>query len=188
MEVARTVSGNFPLRWACGVFLPFFLLACGPLVRPYYNRNIGGYTQPDAGGTLSRTVPAALKNAKYDDGKLRRAADAWLGVPYDFGGQSRSGIDCSGFVRQIFQEAYGVQLPHNSSAIAKLGSPVDKSDLKPGDVVLFERWGYIDHSGIYMGKNWFIHSSTSVGVAYSALTAPYFGEHYAGARRLVDAP
>ena len=177
-------SALFPMVLIAGLALS----ACGPFARPYYNRNIGGYSKPDPNSTPTAAVPAALKNAKYDDDKLRRAADAWLGVPYHFGGQSRSGIDCSGFVRQIFTEVYGVKLPHNSSAIYKLGTSVSKSDLKPGDVVFFERWGYIDHSGIYMGKNWFIHSSTSAGVAYSALNAPYFGEHYAGARRLVDAP
>jgi probable lipoprotein NlpC len=168
--------------------LLLFLTGCGPLVRPYYNRDMGGYLQPDPALTPTARIPAALKDAGYGNDGLRRAADSWLGVPYRFGGQSRSGIDCSGFIRQIFADVYGVRLPHNSSAIYKLGKPVSRSDLQPGDVVFFKRLGYIDHSGIYMGKNWFIHSASSVGVAYSALNAPYFGDHYAGARRLVDAP
>ena len=175
---------------AC-LWLSGSLSGCGPLVRPYYNRNLGGYMQPDPSVTPTASIPASLNAAKYDSGAnggLRRAADSWLGVPYRFGGQSRSGIDCSGFVRQIFADVYGMQLPHNSSAMYKLGKPVSRSDLKPGDLVFFKRMGYIDHSGIYMGGNWFIHSASSVGVAYSALNAPYFGDHYAGARRLVDAP
>lgn len=166
------------------------LNACGPLIRPYYNRNIGGYLEPDPATTPTAKVPAALKSMEsggtgYD--VLRRTAESWLGVPYDFGGQSRSGIDCSGFVRQIFGDVYGLQLPHSSSAIYRMGTEVPRSDLRPGDVVFFKNLGYIDHSGIYMGKNWFIHSASSVGVAYSALNAPYFGDHYAGARRLVEA-
>jgi cell wall-associated NlpC family hydrolase len=167
------------------------LAGCGPLVRPYYNRDMGGYLQPDPATTPTARIPASLKNAGYQDDEdrgLRRAADSWLGVPYRFGGQGRSGIDCSGFVRRIFAEVYGMELPHNSSAMYKLGTPVSRPDLKPGDLVFFKRLGYIDHSGIYMGNNWFIHSASSVGVAYSALNAPYFGDHYAGARRLVDAP
>ncbi|MEO6095809.1 MAG: NlpC/P60 family protein [Fibrobacteria bacterium] len=165
--------------------------ACGPLIRPYYNRNLGGYLEPDPSTTPTAKVPAVLKNIEGADTAndvLRRTAESWLGVPYDFGGQSRSGIDCSGFVRQIFGDVYGLRLPHSSSAIYRMGAEVSRSDLMPGDVVFFKNLGYIDHSGIYMGKNWFIHSASSVGVAYSALNAPYFGDHYAGARRLLDAP
>ena len=162
------------------------LSGCGPLVRPYYNRDLGGYLQPDPATTPTAKVPVSLQGVKTDEGGLRKAAESWLGVSYSFGGQSRSGIDCSGFVRRIFADVYGMRLPHNSSAMYKLGKDVSRSDLQPGDVVFFQNFGFIDHSGIYMGKNWFIHSASSVGVAYSALNAPYFGEHYAGARRLVE--
>lgn len=172
-----------------GVLIPALLLsACGPLVRPYYNRDMGGYMRPDPSITPTPIVPTALKGYSTGDDRLRKVAESYLGVPYDFGGQSRSGMDCSGFIRQVFQEVHGIKLPHNSSAIYKLGTPVSRGDLKPGDLVFFRRMGFIDHSGIYMGKNYFIHSATSVGVAYSALNAPYFGAHYAGARRLTDAP
>jgi cell wall-associated NlpC family hydrolase len=164
--------------------VPLFLSACGPLVRPYYNRNAGGYVMPDPSLTPTPVVPAALKRVSTGDDPLRRAAEAYLGVPYSFGGQSRSGMDCSGFIRQVFGEVYGMDLPHNSSALYRLGAEVERSSLARGDLVFFENLGFIDHAGIYMGKGYFIHSATSVGVAYSALDAPYFGDHYAGARRL----
>jgi cell wall-associated NlpC family hydrolase len=168
--------------WAAA--LPFFLSACGPLVRPYYNRNAGGYIMPDPSMTPTPVVPSALKHTSSGDDALRKAAEAYLGVPYSFGGQSRSGMDCSGFIRQVFGEVYGLDLPHSSSALFHRGAPVERTGLAPGDLVFFENLGFIDHAGIYMGKGYFIHSATSVGVAYSALDAPYFGEHYAGARRL----
>ncbi|GEM_PF-875257 len=182
---ASLIPARFTI--AALVFSGALLSGCGPLVRPYYNRDIGGWLEPDPSTTPTAKVPVSLKGVKTDETGVRRAAESWLGVPYSFGGQSRSGIDCSGFVRQIFADVYGVQLPHNSSAIYKMGAEVSRSDLQPGDVVFFQNLGYIDHSGIYMGRNWFIHSASSVGVAYSALTAPYFGDHYAGARRLVAA-
>jgi hypothetical protein len=170
-------------------FLSIFLLtACGPLVRPYYNRDIGGYLTPDPSFTPTPVVPAALKGSASAGDALRKAAEAYLGVPYRFGGQSRSGMDCSGFIRQVFSEVYGLRLPHNSSSIHGMGRAVSRSDLRIGDVVFFKRLGFIDHSGIYMGANYFIHSASSVGVSYSALDAPYFGSHYAGARRLIEAP
>ncbi|HKP94340.1 MAG TPA: NlpC/P60 family protein [Fibrobacteria bacterium] len=177
---AKTVS----VPWVLPAAL--FLSACGPLVRPYYNRDIGGYLRPDPSLTPTARVPSELKASGADP--LRKAAESYLGVPYRFGGQSRSGMDCSGFIRQVFADVHGLRLPRSSSGIYGMGRPVSRSELKPGDVVFFRRLGFIDHSGIYMGRNYFIHSASSVGVAYSALNAPYFGAHYAGARRLVEAP
>lgn len=119
-----------------------------------------------------------------ENSRLRKVAESYLGVPYHFGGQSRSGIDCSGFVRQVFSEAYGIDLPHNALAMSLQGNAVAKRDLKPGDLIFFKHFWIIDHTGIYMGNNYFIHSATSIGVAYSSLEAPYFVDHYAGARRI----
>jgi cell wall-associated NlpC family hydrolase len=178
---------GLPMR-AAFLCLSLAFTACGPLVRPYYNRNAGRYIMPEASQTPTPLVPASLKGASAGNDALRKTAEGYLGVPYSFGGQSRSGMDCSGFIRQVFSEAYGLELPHNSAALYRRGEPVERADLKVGDVVFFENLGFIDHAGIYMGKGYFIHSATSVGVAYSALDAPYFGEHYAGARRLVRPP
>lgn len=172
----------------CAVsLLPFALAGCGPLVRPYYNRSAGGYIMPDPSQTPTPLVPATLKGASGERGALRKTAESYLGVPYRFGGQSRSGMDCSGFIRQVFAEAYGLDLPHNSASIYRRGEPVGRDGLREGDLVFFKSFGFVDHAGIYMGKGYFIHSATSVGVAYSALAAPYFGEHYAGARRIGSA-
>lgn len=157
------------------------------MVRPYYNRDVGGYLMPDPSLTPTALVPVELKGAEDID-RLRKIADGYLGVSYSFGGQSRSGMDCSGFIRQVFSEAHGLRLPHSSRAMFGMGRPVPRGELKPGDVVFFKVMGFVDHAGIYMGRNYFIHASTSVGVAYSTLTAPYFGNHYAGARRMLDAP
>jgi probable lipoprotein NlpC len=164
--------------------IPLLLSACGPLVRPYYNRNAGAYIMPDPSRTPTPVVPAALKGKSTGNDALRRAAEAYLGVPYRFGGQSRWGMDCSGFIRQVFSEVYGMDLPHHSAALYRRGEAVDRARLAPGDLVFFKNFGFVDHAGIYMGQGYFIHSATSVGVAYSALNAPYFGDHYAGARRL----
>jgi cell wall-associated NlpC family hydrolase len=167
-----------------GLILILGLLSgCAPKVRPYFVRSAGGYITPNASFTPTAEAPS-LPNLTPDMARLRKVADSYLGVPYDFGGQSRSGIDCSGFVRQVFSEVYGISLPHNSSAISHQGVSVAKEDLKPGDIVFFKSYGYVDHSGIYMGSKYFIHSSSSVGVAYSTLDAPYFKQHYAGARRM----
>ncbi len=169
--------------------LSLVFTACGPIVRPYYSRSAGGYITPNPSRTP--TIESPLKSASFagfdlsgKEDHLRSVAESYLGTPYSWGGTSHSGIDCSGFVSQVFREAFGIKLPHNSTAIYDLGGKVDKEDLKAGDIVFFKSWGFIDHSGIYMGKNYFIHSASSVGVSYSTLDAPYFESHYAGARRL----
>jgi cell wall-associated NlpC family hydrolase len=155
--------------------------------RPYYSRNAGGYVTPTSAMTPVAAVPRDLPPAgDTRTSRLRRAAEAYIGTPYARGGQARSGMDCSGFIRQVFAETYGMELPRSSADIFRVGRPVKRSELRPGDVVFFRDRGTIDHSGIYMGGNYFIHSATSVGISYSTLDAPYFGPRYAGARRMIE--
>jgi cell wall-associated NlpC family hydrolase len=174
-----------------GMTALWLLTACGPLIRPYFVRSAGGYVTPTADLTPTAAVPDDLPPPGDDDAdaaRLRKIADGYLGVPYRFGGSGKTGMDCSGFVRRVYSEAYGLDLPHNSGAMYRRGAAVSRKDLRIGDAVFFKSMGLIDHSGIYMGGNYFIHSSTSAGVSYSSLDAPYFKDHYAGARRLTAGP
>jgi len=163
------------------VFLSVFLLAaCAPIgPRPYYSRDLGRWIS-SPGRNYTITPPAGLPSSK-----LREVAESYLGVPYLFGGQSRDGMDCSGFVRQVYNEAEGVQLPHNASAMSSYGRDIAKSDLKPGDILFFKGLLFIDHAGLYMGNGYFIHSQSGVGVNYTRLDAPYFAAHFAGAKRVL---
>lgn len=112
----------------------------------------------------------------------------FLGTTYRYGGASPSGFDCSGFVGYVFQQN-GYSLPRTAAAIYGVGSPVDKSNLRPGDLVFFKGPGAscINHVGIYVANNQFIHSSSGkvYGVTYSALDGPYYGQYYAGAKRIL---
>ncbi len=153
--------------------------------RPFYNRRSGGYITPNGVNASLTVSPKGLNLEGNASQRLRKVAEGYLGVRYRFGGQSRSGMDCSGFVRQVFSEAFQIDLPHNSASMAGLGKSIAKADLRAGDILLFKNVFFIDHSAIYMGQGWFIHSQSSVGVAYTRLDAPYFKSHYAGARRLL---
>src|SRR4051812_7858347 len=190
------ISRNEAAMIGCWLTLVTMVCGCaGPIVRPYYNREAGAYVSPTPNLTPTAVVPEELSSASFSwgansegksDANLKKIAESYLGVPYSSGGQSRAGMDCSGFIRQVFEEAFGQQLPHSSAKVFRMGKRVEKSDLRPGDLVFFKNHGAIDHSGIYMGANYFIHSASSVGVAYSTLDAPYFNSHYAGARRLSE--
>ncbi len=117
---------------------------------------------------------------------IRERGNDWLGVRYRFGGESRSGIDCSAFTRQIFRESFGMELPRNTALQVQEGVSVNRQDLAPGDLVFFRRGG-TRHVGIYLGDNEFIHASTSRGVTISNLDEDYYRRYYWTARRVLNA-
>ncbi|MDK2854885.1 MAG: hypothetical protein PWQ86_98 [Bacillota bacterium] len=126
-------------------------------------------------------------NERYERSKsLLTVAKSFLGRPYRYGGSGPNAFDCSGFTAYVFAQ-FGYELPHNSAEQAKLGRPVERADLAPGDLVFFGYYGSSDirHVGIYVGGNSFIHASTSGGVKYSSLAEPYYAGNYKGARRLL---
>ena len=125
-----------------------------------------------------------------DRSRLVRVARSYVGVPYQWGGNTRAGIDCSALTRAIYREAYGLELSGNSQQLYQLGSGViSQRQLKPGDLVFFRissQGPGISHVGVYLGKNRFAHASPSLGqVVIAPLSAPYFQTRYAGARRLL---
>ena len=86
-----------------------------------------------------------------------RLARKQLGVPYVYGGASRSGFDCSGLVSWVYGRL-GVSLPHNAAALYGIGRPVRRSKLRPGDLLFFHGLG---HVGIYIGRGLMIHAPQS---------------------------
>lgn len=132
--------------------------------------------------------PEALPTAADLPNDWRGAAMALLGTPYAFGGATRAGTDCSGFVLQVFMPL-GVQLPRRSADQAQAGSPVDASALLPGDLVFFdtEGRGAVTHVGIYLGEDTFVNANSYKGqVAVDKLMSDrYWAARYVGARRVL---
>lgn len=118
---------------------------------------------------------------------LVSTAIGFLGIPYLRGGNSaESGFDCSGFVRAIYKDTIGLILPRTAAEQAVATQNIDKTQLKPGDLVFFNTLKRsFSHVGIYMGDNKFIHSPrTGSSVRIEDMRIPYWNVRFDGARRV----
>ncbi|MBA4293068.1 hypothetical protein C0431_08855 [bacterium] len=150
----------------------------------------GDFVKPTSASAKDPVKPAPAK--KTSTPKLSGAAASLIdtakdqiGVRYRYGGTSRSGFDCSGFVQFVFAK-HGVKLPRTSLSQSGVGAKVAKSDLIVGDLVFFvTRGSRVSHVGIYIGDGKFIHASSGGGrVRIDALSTSYYAKRYAGARRV----
>lgn len=104
------------------------------------------------------------------------------------GGQSRGGIDCSGFVQRLYQDIYGRRIPRSTALQVKSGQPVGLHQLHSGDLVFFKVPEKGRHVGIYLGRSEFAHASTNKGVIISSLEDRFWRQAYWTARRYLDHP
>jgi cell wall-associated NlpC family hydrolase len=115
-------------------------------------------------------------------------AMAQLGARYLFGGASPDGgFDCSGLVRYVLSQV-DLSLPRTARQQALTGTPIDRDQLKPGDLLTFGSADSISHIGIYIGGGKFVHASSVAGrVIVSPLDRPPHPQikDLAGARRLL---
>lgn len=128
------------------------------------------------GVALSTTSNVKLFQFVYD----------WIGTPYHFGGESRHGIDCSAFTKALYSKVFNLDIKRNSRDIFTMVNPVNKEDLKEGDLVFFKIHSRsISHIGIYLGNNRFAHASNK-GVAISSLDDDYYSRYFYKGGRLLD--
>ena len=136
----------------------------------------------EAKGTETTEREKVLRPAKVR-AQIDEAAQEWYGVPYEWAGESKDGVDCSGFVQIIYQEAFSYQLPRVTETQVQTGSKVPRSQVRAGDLVFFQPEGEWNHVGVYLGDDTFAHASSSDGVTKDSLGAPYWKRYYWTARR-----
>lgn len=120
-------------------------------------------------------------------GDLILQAMSLMGIAYRFGGTTpTNGFDCSGFIRYIFQRSIGVNLPRTAAEQAQIGRSIDRSELKPGDIVFFNTRGFANsHNGLYIGNGRFVHAPrTGKNIEIASMSASYWAGRFNGARRI----
>ncbi|MCL6452615.1 MAG: C40 family peptidase [Alicyclobacillus sp.] len=139
-------------------------------------------TTPPAIGNLDiqpNTRPPAARSAPSLGEQIVQYAEQFIGTPYQYGGTSANGFDCSGFVQAVFAH-FGKTLPRTAAEQAQVGSAVSEQDLNPGDLVFFDTEGSpFSHVGIYVGNGEFISATTSRGVRICKLEdSSYWGPRF----------
>lgn len=168
-------------RFAALFSLALLLAACGSTPKPSPAR-------PAAAPERLDVVDVAPADPQRANEVLMRALGL-VGTPYRYGGNTpEGGFDCSGLVGYVFLDAARVYLPRTTRELAKVDAKQPPPDrLAPGDLVIFENRGQVFHVGIYVGKGRFVHAPSTGGtVRLDRLDGPYWGRHYAGARRILN--
>ena len=149
-------------------------------------RSIASAPRPQKSQALPQGPEATLQEEK-----IQEEMEKYLGVRYKRGGNSTKGFDCSGFVKQIYGEVFGVDLPHQSSQQDQCSflTKVSSDELKTGDLVFFSggrKKKGINHVGIYLSDGKFIHSARTKGVVISSLEDTYWKPRFVTSKRLAD--
>jgi cell wall-associated NlpC family hydrolase len=140
--------------------------------------NSGSDNGSNSGGT---TNPSSLAD------KIINLAKQQLGKPYVWGAEGPSSFDCSGFTQYVFKNAASINLPRVSRDQSKFGQSVSRNNLQKGDLIFFDtdKNGSVNHVGIYMGNNEFIHASSGGKKVIISQLNSYYSSAYTNARRVL---
>lgn len=150
--------------------------------------NVAGAVAGGVGGAVSG-VAKTLVDAPQ---RMIQYATTMLGTPYKWGGNTiESGLDCSGFVREVVQSTTGKLLPRTAKEMSHQGTQVAYTEMKPGDLVFFNtRRRPFSHVGIYLGDGRFMHGASGVKsgkqIRIDSFSSAYYRARFNGARRVAN--
>ncbi len=111
-----------------------------------------------------------------------------MGIPYKWGGNTpTTGMDCSGFIRYLFNQTMGIELPRTVAQMSTVGKKINIQDIKPGDLIFFNtlRGRRNSHIGMYIGNNEFIHSPRTGDAIKITYYNSYWRSHTNGIKRIM---
>jgi murein DD-endopeptidase len=132
---------------------------------------------------------AATPAAAATGDAIAASAAALIGTRYEFGGADVGGFDCSGLALYVYERA-GISIPRTAAEQQRAALPVPRGQLMPGDLVFFRmRSRRIDHVGIYLGNERFVHAPhRGVAVSSADLSSGFYARHLVNAGRFPGAP
>ncbi len=142
----------------------------------------GSLSAPPSTSAGTGSTPTAAESRGQD---VALFAMGLVETGYRFGGKNpAAGLDCSGMVSYVYENAAGIKLAGSAADIARKGRPVDSARLKPGDLVFFNTLNRPhSHVGIYIGDGRFVHAPKSGGkVRAEELRKGWFAERFEEAR------
>ncbi|CAH0444705.1 C40 family peptidase [Ralstonia syzygii] len=170
------------------------VIGCGVLVSNgvradtvFKDTEVRADAKPGAKPGILSSMVGATTDVMSKTGDVVMNALGMIGLRYRFGGNTpESGLDCSGFVRYVFNDTFGFLLPRRAVEMSRVGTSVDMKDLRPGDLVFFNTMHHaFSHVAIYVGDNKMVHApSTGSKIRVDDMTASYWVSRYNGARRI----
>ena len=139
------------------------------------------YTEQSSYKRIEEKYSQLLGGSKKDisNKKLYSFIDDWYGTPYQYGGKTKKGVDCSGFTNILYKEVFGKKLIGSSSEMYHQCKQIPKEKLHEGDLVFFKIDSKeISHVGIYLQHNKFVHASTKKGVMINDLNEEYYRKYF----------
>jgi len=132
---------------------------------------------------------SSYSKAGNNNNRVVRYAKRFLGTRYVWGANNGRAFDCSGFTQYVMKHAKGKNIPRVSRRQAYYGMYVPRSRLRAADLVFFDtskrRRGYVNHVGIYIGNNYFIHASSAKHrVVITSLNRPFYRQRFMWGRRV----
>jgi len=116
---------------------------------------------------------------------LYQFIDEWWATKYLYGGTTKDGIDCSAFAGCLMKEVFNLTIPRTAKEQYDNCDKILRFELKEGDLVFFNTRGSVSHVGVYLGNNYFVHSSVNSGVTINSLDDPYYNRKFIGAGRII---
>jgi cell wall-associated NlpC family hydrolase len=113
----------------------------------------------------------------------------YIDTPYQYGGNTEDGIDCSAFTQSVYDKSLSIELQRSARDQYQQGDVIEnKEDLQFGDLVFFNTRRRVKpgHVGIYIGDRLFAHSSSKNGVIISSLDEEYYSKRFMGGRRVEE--
>jgi len=164
-----------------------------------YARSSAGTAKPNTNNNNSGRVPvvenATALQLKYAilldteveevrETELYSYIDSWFGTRYCMGGTTKSCVDCSGFVQNVFSDYWNTTVPRTAREQYRIANRISATSLRMGDLIFFNTIGGVSHVGIYLQNNKFVHASSSEGVTISDMYEPYWVKHRVGIGRI----